>query len=260
MTTNVTDHCSIFLPSGCDGRALDVFFEELDTLLEEGVRSVDIDCSLLDHARSGHINALWDALTRCEEAGVKMRLTSTGYGLERLLEVLGLRHLFTLEPVERSPRTAGAPLAFGATRQTAFSAELRPGMDDITGAFIRLHDFLKRLQVSEMHIFDLETVFYEVCSNILRHAELPVGSLISFSATLHGNDLELRFVDEGRPFDPTGNSRDFDHREAIRREQHHGLGISMIRRLVDEISYLREDDARNVVRLRKRVAQGGEGC
>jgi anti-sigma regulatory factor (Ser/Thr protein kinase) len=126
-------------------------------------------------------------------------------------------------------------------------------MDDISSTFIRFHDFLKKLRVSEMHAFDLETVFYEIATNIFRHGELSPVSFISFSATLEGQDLELRFEDEGKEFDPTGYSRHFDHHEAIRQDERHGLGITMIQRLVDEISYERADGIRNVVILRKRV-------
>ena len=93
MSIEATAHCSIFIPPDSDEDVLDGFFLELDTLLEEGVEAINIDCSLLNHTRSGHINALWDALTRCEEAGVPMRLTSVGYGLERLLKVLDLHPL-----------------------------------------------------------------------------------------------------------------------------------------------------------------------
>ena len=253
MSIKTTASCSIFMPPDCDEAVLDGFFLELDTLLEEGVDGIDIDCSLLSHTRSGHINALWDALTRCEEAGVRMRLTSVGYGLERLLQVLDLYPLFTLEPSGRKPQPAYGRLGGGATRQTAFSAEFEPSMDDISNTFIRFHDFLKKLQVSEMHAFDLETVFYEVSTNILSHGELSPLSSISFSATLEEQNLELRFEDEGKAFDPTGHSRHFDHHEAIRQEERHGLGITMIQRLVDEISYERADGIRNVVIIRKRV-------
>jgi anti-sigma regulatory factor (Ser/Thr protein kinase) len=241
------------MPPDCDQGVLDGFFLELDTLLDEGVESVDIDCSLLSHTRSGHINALWDALTRCEEAGVRMRLTSVGFGLERLLEVLGLLPLFTLEPSERKPRPEYGHLGGGATRQTAFSARFDPTMDDIGNTFIRFHDFLKQLRVSEMHAFDLETVFYEISNNIVRHGGLPTVSSISFSATLEGENLELRFEDEGKPFDPTGYSRHFDHHEAIRQEESHGLGMTIIQRLVDQISYQRAEGIRNVVAIEKRV-------
>jgi anti-sigma regulatory factor (Ser/Thr protein kinase)/anti-anti-sigma regulatory factor len=253
MSIEATANCSIFIPPDCDEGILDGFFLELDSLLEEGVDGIDIDCSLLDHTRSGHINALWDALTRCEEAGVKMRLTSVGYGLERLLQVLDLYPLFTLEPSDRKPQPGLGHMEGGATRQTAFSAEFEPGMDDISNTFIRFHDFLKKLQVSEMHAFDLETVFYEVSTNIFRHGGLPSLSSIRFSATLKGPDLELRFQDEGKAFDPTGYSRHFDHHEAILHEERHGLGITMIQRLVDGISYERADGIRNVVTIRKRV-------
>jgi anti-sigma regulatory factor (Ser/Thr protein kinase)/anti-anti-sigma regulatory factor len=244
---------SISIPTDSDHSSLAGFFEDLETLIKEEPQEIAVDCSLLEHTSSSHINALWEALTRCERAGITMRLTSAGYGLERVLRVLDLYDLFTVDEESREPAPVSRPVSLGRTQTAPLNLEFEPDVDGVADALLRFHDHLKTLSVSEICAFDLETVFYEVAMNICRHGGLRPEDNISFSATLDGRYLCLRFTDSGSFFDPTKNPEDFSARRAIRRKQRHGLGLTMIRRLVDVISYERVDDELNVVTLRKRL-------
>lgn len=243
----------MFIPADCDQSALEGFFRELNALVREGQTEISIDCSLLEHTSSSHINALWEALTRCEQAGVRMRLSSVGYGLERVLKVLDLCDLFVIDRGSREAAPPGRPVSLGTTPPDALKMEFEPSMDGLADGLLRFHDFLNKLSVTEVCAFDLETVFYEVATNICRHGGLEQDSTISFSASLAGQHLCLRFTDAGGPFDPTGSSLDFNPREAIRNGQRHGIGLTMIKRLVDSISYEWIDDDLNVVTLRKKL-------
>jgi anti-sigma regulatory factor (Ser/Thr protein kinase) len=67
--------------------------------------------------------------------------------------------------------------------------------------------------------------------------------------------LSIRFEDSGRPFDPA--SREDPDVSPVPAEERDvgGLGIFMVKRLMDEVSYKREG-GKNVLVLRKRVSQG----
>ncbi|MFH1312631.1 MAG: ATP-binding protein [Candidatus Eisenbacteria bacterium] len=244
---------NIFIPADCDQIALEGFLEELRTRLKDDRSEISVDCSLLEHTSSSHIIALWQALTRCEEAGVRMRLSSVGYGLERVLEVLDLYDLFVVDQKNREPEPTSQHAGFGPTPPGAFSMEFEASMDGVADALLGFHEFLKKIDVTEVCAFDLETVFYEVATNICRHGGLEQGSIISFAASLLDRHLCLRFTDAGAPFDPTGSVSDFNPREVIRKKQRHGLGLTMIRRLVDSLSYEWIDDGLNVVTLQKQL-------
>ena len=96
----------------------------------------------------------------------------------------------------------------------------------------------------------LHVALDEVLSNVINHAGRHGGPIL-----LHlrrcGQDIELRVVDDGLPFDP----RRFEPvplgvRVAERRVG--GAGLLFIRTLMDDIDYTRRD-GRNSLVLRKRL-------
>jgi anti-sigma regulatory factor (Ser/Thr protein kinase)/anti-anti-sigma regulatory factor len=246
----------ILVPADLDEGALDGFFAELDITLEESPKEISLDCSLLDHATSGHINTLWDAQTRCEHAGIPMRLLSVRYGLERVLKILDLFDLFTVEQIAVVPEDDTAGDGSGAFRPPAFELEIRPTMEEVSEAVVKLHDYLVRLGLPGSYAFDMETVFYEVATNIRRHGGLGENDLVSVRAIPGEEHVTLRFADPGQPFDPTGRKTMFDPRRAIRLKQTNGIGLAMIKRLVDTISYERVGNRLNVLTLEKKTSPG----
>jgi anti-sigma regulatory factor (Ser/Thr protein kinase)/anti-anti-sigma regulatory factor len=243
----------ITVPADFDDVSLRGFFDELDLAMADRPPEIAIDCSLLAHATSRHINALWDALTRCQREGIPMRLTEVGYGLRRVLSVLDLAELFAVEYDRGGEKgEVGAPKEAGACDR--FEADLEATIDSVAEVMVQLRAFLERYDLDEIGIFDLETVFYEVATNICRHSGLDEHRKIRFAADLRGDEISLEFTDAGARFDPTGNTPEFDPRRAITRRQSRGIGLVMIQRLMDAISYKREDHKYNVVTLRKRLA------
>lgn len=242
----------ISVPVDFDDDSLQGFFYELTLALGDEPTDIALDCSLLDHATSRHINALWDALTRCERAGVPMRLTSVGYGLERVLSVLDLAELFSVDyESNKDDKPSHVPVKGRSSER--FEVELEARIDAVTDVMAELHAFLEQLSLTEIAVFDLETVFYEVATNICRHSGLEQHRRIRFAACLSQDEISLKFTDAGERFDPTGNTPEFDPRLAIRRRQSRGIGLVMIQRLMDSISYDRIDRKYNVVTLRKRL-------
>ena len=135
--------------------------------------------------------------------------------------------------------------------------KIRPTLQDIEQALGRLHDFLKQLDLEEICAFDLETVFYEVTVNMILHGGLSRSDYIEFTAAPGPDQISLRFVDPGSPFDPTSHDSSFDPQVAIRTRQKHGFGLVMIKRLVDKLSYERVDNRLNVVTLEKNLCPQG---
>jgi anti-sigma regulatory factor (Ser/Thr protein kinase)/anti-anti-sigma regulatory factor len=245
------------VPADIDDDSLDGFFEELRSALAEQPAEIDLDCSLLEHTTSRHINAIWDALTCCERVGVPMRLTSVGYGMQRVLEVLDLADLFSVEyEVGRRGKPARPPAVAGTARRLEIEMEAK--IDAVVPAMQEIHGFLDQSGISDLGVFDLETVFYEVATNICQHSGLGGHRKIRFLAEIKEGEVTFEFTDPGDRFDPTGNTPEFDPRLAARRRQSRGLGLVIIQRLMDVVSYKRVDGRLNVVTLSKRLSQGAE--
>ncbi len=243
----------ISVPADFDDESLQAFFDELNLAIGDEPPEIALDCSRLEHATSRHINSLWDALTLCGSAGIPMRLTAVTYGLRRVLSVLDLAELFTVEYESDGENKVPRAPAQGL-RSEGFEVELEARIDAVTGVMMELHAYLERLGLAEIGTFDLETVFYEVATNICRHSGLEQHRRIRFVAGLSKDEISFEFTDAGERFDPTGNTPEFDPRLAIRRRQSRGIGLVMIQRMVDSISYERVDNKYNVVTLRKRLA------
>jgi anti-sigma regulatory factor (Ser/Thr protein kinase)/anti-anti-sigma regulatory factor len=247
----------LLVPVDVDGENLEGFYAELNCRLKQQLEEIHLDCSLLEHASSTHINTLWQARNRCEEAGVAVRLISVGYGLARVLEVLDLCGLFLTER-DGVEAAAGAP---GPDMDTPPPEELVldvcPTVEGIRDAMRCLHGYVTGLSLGEIFAFDLETVFYEVTTNIRLHGEIGGGQVIRFTAAPRNGVFRLRFEDPGPHFDPTSREMDFDLRRAAKNRERRGFGLAMIKRLVDRISYERQDEQLNILNLEKSMRRNG---
>jgi anti-sigma regulatory factor (Ser/Thr protein kinase) len=95
-------------------------------------------------------------------------------------------------------------------------------------------------------VHEIELAVEEIVANICRYSydDRP-GSVELCCRRLDGPKLALEFIDYGRPFDmlnlpPPDLSVDLDRRDVG------GIGLPMLRALVDQATYRRED-ARNIL-------------
>ncbi|MEO8189612.1 MAG: ATP-binding protein [Acidobacteriota bacterium] len=104
---------------------------------------------------------------------------------------------------------------------------------------------------------DVLIVLDEILANIGRHAwKKAAGKRIGFAAKAEAGVLELRFTDDGRPFDVLGRP-DPDTAAPLELRPVGGLGILLIKRLTDTQTYERVR-GRNRLVLRKRIGRSGE--
>jgi anti-sigma regulatory factor (Ser/Thr protein kinase)/anti-anti-sigma regulatory factor len=257
MSVKASRTVTLIVPADADAETIKGFCTDLDSHLTGEVQDVELDCSLLEHATSMHVNTLWRALSKCEDAGVAMRLVSVTYGLERVLKVLDLYDLFVAERdgVEAEPGQGG--IETNREAPPMFQLAIEPSEDGIRRAADSLHDFTIGLRFGELFAFDVETAFYEVTTNIRIHGGLKQGENIHLLAFIRNGFFRMRFEDSGSPFDPTGKSLEYDPARAVMNRQRQGFGLVMIRRMVDCISYERVNDRMNVLNLDKRISRNG---
>ena len=257
MSLRAERTATLLVPLDLDGGTLEGFYAELHDQLSRMPVEVLLDCSLLDHASSTHINTIWQARNRCEEAGVAFKLTSVTYGLERVLKILDLYDFFSTERDGVEARAGKHVAETDGTSPQMLALEVEPTVEGIRKAMATLHEYLMRLDLGEVLAFDLETVFYEVTTNIRLHGKMDRGEFIMFRAVPRNEVFRLRFEDTGPYFDPTSRADEFDPRKAMRNRQRQGFGLAMIKKLVDSISYERANGRFNILDLEKQI--GGNG-
>ena len=100
--------------------------------------------------------------------------------------------------------------------------------------------------------FQLNLVLEELFVNTVRHGGcegMPDAAQVSLRCTPHG--VEVEFRDRGRPFDPT-TAPDADIHASLA-ERRDGLGIHLVRGIMSDLHYERNDEW-NLLRMR-RVAE-----
>ncbi len=92
----------------------------------------------------------------------------------------------------------------------------------------------------------------ELLANELSHGMAADGSVnVAVDVELHEERLTLTLTDDGPPFDPFGHGAP-DTTLSVEEREIGGLGIHLVRRLMDEVSYQRRD-GHNVVILVKQL-------
>jgi len=241
----------VFIPSVLTGDSENKFLGDLDRLIAEQPVKITINCTLLERVTSSHVDLLWRSHLRCRDAGMPCEYTEVSTNLKRVLMILDLYDLLISEPVGFTEMTGHdmpvTELHFGKELHLEFTTE-KTEIDDAIEDF---RQFLSLMKLPEFTAFELETIFYEVVTNIKLHSCIPEGSIIKVTAKVTTKGINLSFIDRGKSFDPTDTPRDYDPNTAAGNYQKRGYGMVMIKRMTDNIYYERQDDCLNVLTMEK---------
>jgi anti-sigma regulatory factor (Ser/Thr protein kinase) len=128
---------------------------------------------------------------------------------------------------------------------TAASGEFRREIESMSEIFAFLDGFSKDQQVDEKTAFCVNLVIEELFTNMVRHNE-GGGDRISVSIERLDNRLHLELVDSDvEPFDPT-TAKVPPIDAGIEERQPGGLGIFLVRKMVDDLSYEYESKDRQM--------------
>lgn len=115
---------------------------------------------------------------------------------------------------------------------------------------------LRGAHLPEAAVLDLRLVAEEVLTNVAAHGyDDPAEHEVALRLTVGAGEVTLEFRDEGRPFDPLSAAPP-DLQPALEARATGGLGIHLIRSLVDAAEYVRAG-RENVLTLTKRVRGSG---
>ena len=111
------------------------------------------------------------------------------------------------------------------------------------------------LEVPGRDIMQLQVALDEIVSNVIKYSWVD-GEKHDFLVriTVYDDAVALDIFDDGQPFDPRGVPEP-DPPAAGKRPVPGGVGIHMVKRLVDDFAYERVD-GRNHTRLTKKCATG----
>ncbi len=255
MLTMSDSKCIIVIPECLDPDILDTFYSDLDRIANSQIKQIRVDCSNITEVSGRNLVIIWQLYDRLRAVGVDIEFKSVPQKLEHILKRhvfngSNARHVYEAESTRQ--REALAP----DSSQKMIELSFRPTRDEIDNTVNLLKDFLHDKRVIDLEVFELMTVFYEAATNIRLHADLNPDSWIDFTALVSGENVFMRIEDRGIAFDPTLMLKTFDPTQAMKSRKKRGLGIILMARLVDSMTYLRSMDGKNILYLNKSLTRG----
>jgi len=125
-----------------------------------------------------------------------------------------------------------------------------------TSQLAKVRDFVadhaEKLGLSEKEIGNIRLAVDEAYTNIIKHAYKNIPAKpVDIELGYDGSQLWISIKDEGESFDP-GTYSEPDLRQRIKNKQRGGMGVYLIRKLMDNVQYNRHGHT-NEIRMIKHL-------
>ncbi len=111
----------------------------------------------------------------------------------------------------------------------------------------------RQAQLEEADIVNLELAVDEACSNVIEHAYgHDITKEVMVRAKFDDESLCISVIDEGHGFDPANAPQD-SVEQLIHKRKSGGLGIRLIQKLMDEVSYEIVPGQKNELHMTKKI-------
>jgi serine/threonine-protein kinase RsbW len=105
---------------------------------------------------------------------------------------------------------------------------------------------------NDKEIYSLQLAADEAASNIIEHAyEGTADGVIQITCDMRGIEIVITMHDDGKPFDPS-KVKQPNLKANLSERQIGGLGLYLMRKLMDKVEYQSTPGAGNLLTMRKR--------
>jgi anti-sigma regulatory factor (Ser/Thr protein kinase) len=113
---------------------------------------------------------------------------------------------------------------------------------------------MRQVGAKEKSIAEVQLAVDEACSNIILYAYSGRKGIIKLALELVGDDLIVTIRDKGKPFDPTSVPPP-DLEADLNERKIGGLGMYLMRKVMDEVSYSFNAEEGNKLTMRKHLIE-----
>ncbi len=138
-------------------------------------------------------------------------------------------------------------------KSTQFELKIDAKVENLSVIADFIATTMRQLGVEE-GIFEVQTAVDEACTNIIQYAYSGKGGTIAISCELQNDDFVVIIRDSGTPFDP-GSIPPPDFEAVLEERRIGGLGIYLMRKLMDDVSYSFDAKKGNELTMRKRLTR-----
>ncbi|MCY3823791.1 MAG: ATP-binding protein [Nitrospinae bacterium] len=129
-----------------------------------------------------------------------------------------------------------------------FEAADLPRIQSAIGEFSREQDWPPDIE------FQVDLVLEELVLNVVNHGSRGGEGEINIELVSDPEAVIIQIIDDGRPFDPLTDAPEPDTESGIEDRAVGGLGIHLVRTMMDDVTYRREEN-KNHMRLVKRRSE-----
>ncbi len=133
------------------------------------------------------------------------------------------------------------------------SLEIEPSVEELSTITAAVEQFGDAEQWPPDLVFQINLVIEELGLNIMTHGMSEDLEKIEITLTVEGESLTIEIVDNGRPFDPTSDAPEPDLDSGIGERSIGGLGVHIVRSLMDSLCYRRQGGRNHVTLVKERV-------
>ncbi len=113
--------------------------------------------------------------------------------------------------------------------------------------------FLQSQKIDEQELNLIVVAVDEICANLIIHSNhCDSQQFIELSITSQKNGVMFEILDKGKAFNPE-SYKEPSVNEVVEQRKKGGMGIMLVRRIMDEIEYTREKNY-NVCRMYKKLS------
>ena len=127
-----------------------------------------------------------------------------------------------------------------------FEAADLPRIQAAIGEFSREQDWPPDIE------FQVDLVLEELVLNVVNHGSAGGAGEIAIELLSDAEAVTIEIIDEGKPFDPLTDAPDPDTESSIEDRAVGGLGIHLVRTMMDEVSYRREENRNHMILVKRR--------
>lgn len=129
-------------------------------------------------------------------------------------------------------------------------------LDDIPRIIEFVVSWLERRGLGK-YSFTLETAVDEASTNVIKYAYGGRGGFFEISCDIQGKDIVISIKDRGKPFDP-GSVPQPDVNTDLENRKIGGLGIYIMKKMMDEVKYSFDVKHGNRLEMRKTMGSAGK--
>lgn len=124
-------------------------------------------------------------------------------------------------------------------------------IDEISNLAVFVEEICEELGLGMELVFNLNLVLEEAVTNVIMYAyPQDEPHTLEVKAWTENNELLFAIIDSGMEFDPT-QAPDADVTLSAEEREIGGLGIFLIRQIMERVEYKRSDDGKNILTMGK---------